>query len=79
MSIIAIYLAYSVAVEPVYKPLTWKTWRSYALVVGALFMVSIVHLLCLLLWRKCKMPRVKVEPQASTTASNNFHESVTNL
>ena len=64
------YLAYTLAVRPIYTIIDWKSGKSYGYAIGAAVAVLIVHCIGQLIWYKCKKPRYL--EQTSQKWSNYF-------
>ena len=52
-------LGYTLATNPIYEEIDWKSGKSYAWVIATAAVIAIIHILGQLIWYKCKRPKLE--------------------
>ena len=54
-----LYLGYTLATNPIYSAIDWKSGSSYAWIIASVAIMAIIHFLSQLIWYKCKRPKLE--------------------
>jgi len=54
-----IYIAYSLSVKPIYKPIPWNDVASYIIAIGCIIAVLLIHYIARVVFRRWKLKKLQ--------------------